>query len=907
MKVIEILRLVKKNLVILIFTPVILSALVWYLTRVPVYSYSSETTLYTGIASGSSVEMDKTLSFFATNTAFDNLINVIKSRETQQEVAIRLLAQHLMLPKYDTRYISKDAYNKLQKTTPAYVKSLIVNSHGSHRVQYNKKQAATPQPISPKPPANYKQNQTHIVKSKETLFSISQLYGLTVEEITEMNELNGNNLEVGQELIVGKIFTANTENSSADTIVASESDSISSFSFSDLNSSDNSITIPSSVNREDFEETVKNLEVYMGRSDTNYVYKLLYFSHPHYSIKAISSVNVQRIASSDLVKLKFDADEPGICQQTLALLTEVCIKNYKAIKENRSDAVVRYFEFQLKQASGRLKVGEDKLLSFNEDNNIINYYEQSKAVAVVKEDLDVDYNNKRIKLAGTKAAINRIEEKLGTQKQIQLKSSDIIEKRNQLSDVNTKIADAEIVGFGKTLDDKDLVALKQTSEKLKEEISNSVNELYSYGNTTSGLPINSLLTDWIANVIEYEDTKAGIEVLGDRIREFQKQYAIYAPAGANLKRIEREISVSEQEFLEILHGLNLAKLKMQDAELSSSIKAVDPPFFPLSPNPTKTKILILVAGLVGFLIVLISILATEYFDDTLKNPEKASKILKLQTIGVFPKIFLNTGSINFPFVTNRLLEMTLQQIDMLTVNKKDPNEPRTLLFMSSLSSEGKTVSAGNIAWKLKKQGKNVLFLNFSRESLRQTETSQIGYPADSKPVQSVRNISEGRFQFISRMLGYGDNRINTASPFLQKPDNYLDNLEYFVYQVNHDYFSAGNYTDLLDRQYMSLLDKPDYVIIELPPFLYYSYPINLVASADLAILQCRANRVWTGSDQGVLDILKKVTLHEPVVLLNGVEIPVLEIVLGDLPKKRSKLRRIAKSIIRMQAGSKHNV
>jgi uncharacterized protein involved in exopolysaccharide biosynthesis/LysM repeat protein len=906
MKVIEIIKLVKKNLVILLFTPVILSSLVWYLTRVPVYSYSSETTLYTGIASGSSVEMEKTLSFFATNTAFDNLINVIKSRETQQEVAIRLLAQHLMLPKYDNRYISKDSYNKLHKTTPSYVKALVVNRYAKQTAvqQEQEKEPAGQASATPKPG---NQPQTHIVKTKETLFSISQLYGLSVADLEDMNQLEGNSLEVGQELIVGQVFDDAPQNNTIDT-TSVEPDSVSAFSFSDLYSSDNKITIPPSVNHDDFEQTVLNLIAYMGSSDTNYVYKLLYFSHPHYSIKAISAVNVQRISSSDLVKLKFDANEPGICQQTLALLTEVCIKNYKAIKENRSDAVVKYFEFQLKQASSRLKVGEDKLLKFNEDNNIINYYEQSKAVAVVKEDLDVAYNNKRIKLAGTKAAINRIEEKLGVQKQIQLKSSSVLEKRNQLSEVNTQIADAEIIGFGKAIDEKELVKLKQTSERLKEEIRNSVNDLYTYGTSTNGLPINSLLNDWIANVIDYEDTKAGIEVLGERIKEFQKQYAIYAPAGANLKRIEREISVSEQEFLEILHGLNLAKLKMQDAELSSSIKAVDPPFFPLSPNATKTKMLIIVAGLVGFLLVLTSILAMEYFDDTLKNPERATKTVKLQTIGVFPKIFLKTGSINFPFVTNRLLEMNMQQIDLLTVNKPDLTEPRTILIMSSLSSEGKTVAAGNIAWKFKKQGKKVLYLNYSRESLRQTETSQIGYPSNSKSVTTTDKLSSGGvMQLVGRLLGYGDNRVNLASPFLQKPDVYLDSLEYQIYQVDHTYFAARNYKDLLEKYSMAYNDKPDYVLIELPAFLYYSYPINLVASADLAIMVCRANRVWTGADQGVLDILKNSTSREPVALLNGVELQVVESVLGDLPKKRSKLRRITKNIVRMQFGSKHNV
>jgi polysaccharide biosynthesis transport protein len=823
MKVIDILRLLAKNLVLLILTPIVLAVLVSYLTRKPTYSYSSETTLYTGIASGSTVEMDKSLSFFATNTAFDNLINVVKSRETQQEVAIRLLAQHLMLENYNPKYISKQSFQNLRKTTPDYIYKLIVKKG-------NARDTSSP------------------------------------------NSTPGGGA----------------------------------FSFESLDTTNAMFMQPSSIDKAAYEQTVKNLEAYMASNDTNFVYKLLYFNNPHYSIKAISTVNAQRIASSDLVKLKYDSDDPGICQQTLVIFTEVCIRNYKLIKENRSDAIVKYFEYQLAQASARLKVGEDKLLQFNEENNIINYYEQSKAVAVVKEDLDVDYNNKRIKLAGLQAAIKRIEEKLNNQQQVNLKSSSIIEKRNQLSNINSKIAVAETIEYNKTIDNEQLVKLKTEAERLKDEIRNSVNDLYSYGNTTEGLPVSTLLTDWIANVIEYEDTKAGLGVLGERIKEFQKQYAIYAPAGANIKRIEREISVSEQEFLEILHGLNLAKLKMQDAELSSTIKAVDPPFFPLSPNPTKRKILIIVAALVGFLIVLSSILAAEYFDDTLKNIQKVSKIVMLKVLGVYPKILLKTGSLNFPFVTNRLLEIIIQQIDLLTTKKPDSVEARTILFLSSLSNEGKTVTAGNIAWKLKKQGKKVLFLNFSREALRQAETSQIGYP-ETPPSESTSGFirPQNKPSLVARLLGYKGHRIDSSSPFLQNPEAYLDKTEYMHYRVDVEYNSISSYEDIIEANKMLLDFKPEYVFIEMPPILYYSYPQQLVASADLAIILCRANRVWSDADQGAINTLKEITRQEPVVLLNGVESEVVESVLGDLPKKRSWIRRIMKNIIRLQFKSRY--
>ncbi len=844
MNVIEILRLLRKHLVLLLFIPLIMALLVTYFTRKPTFTYSSVTILYTGIASGSSVEMDKSFSFFANNTAFDNLINVIKSRETLQEVAIRLLAQHLMLDNSDPKFISRQSYINLESITPDYVKKLVVK---------HKK--------STEPASNRKKRKEKIEREK----------------------------------------SLSNNNGSEDTTYQHEK-----FSFSHLDTSKVFGIMPASIDPDDFEQTVTNLTHYMAGNDTNFIYKLLNFNHPHYSILAISSINVLRIGSSDLVKVSYSADEPGICQQTLAFLTEVCMKNYKNLKENRSDAVVKYFEFQVKQASVRLKIAEDKLLKFNEDNNIINYYEQSKAVANVKEDLDVDYHNKRIKLAGFEAAISRIEEKLGVRQQIMQKNSNVLVKLNQLADLNYQIANIETIKYADTVDDKPLKSLKEKVEKIKEDITTGVNDLYSYSNSIDGLPVKDLLQDWITNVISFEETKAGLTILGERIKEFQKQYAIYAPAGANLKRIEREISVSEQEFLEILHGLNLAKLKMQDAELSSNIKAVDPPYFPLSPDPTKRKMLIIIAALLGFLILFTTILVMEYFDETLKNPVKASKILGLSVLGIFPKIFLKIGALNFLFVTNRLVEMVLQQIERHPDIKNSGTGTKTLVFISTLSNEGKTIVMGNIARKMKKQGKKILVLVFSRESLRRMEVSQTGYPVNPPAVSKSGFIKPRKsFAFLNMLLGYPDTRIDPDSPFLQKPKEFLNPEEYSLFNIDTDYFSIETYPELLEKNNIHPGFKPDYILIEIPALLFYSYPPVLIANSTLPILVCRSNRIWRDADRNALETFVNISGRKPPFLLNGVELNVIEYSLGELIKKRSWLRRMIKKTIRFEFFSRH--
>jgi polysaccharide biosynthesis transport protein len=830
MNIIDLVRLLRKHIVLLIAAPLVLASLVIFMTRKPVYKYASETKIYTGIATGSSVELDKSLNYFASNTTFENLISVIKSRQTQQEVSIKLLAQHLMLGKADPKYISQSSFDELKRITPAYVLNLV-----------EKNDSPAVQPTTP-----------------------------------------------------------------ADSAVV-DSLKKDSFSFNDLVNLNNPVPLPPSIDQAAYDHTVQNLTDLMTSSDTNFVYKLLNFVHPHYSIKALSAINVQRMGTSDLVQLKYETDDPGVCQQTLVLMIGTCIKNYKNIKENRSDAVVKYFEFQLKEAGGRLNIAEDKLLQFNKDNNIINYYEQSKAVAVTKEALDVDYHNRRIKLAGIEAAIDGLEEKLTNQQQIQLKSSGIIEKRNELGEINYKIAYADMIQNADTVGNTDLSRLKLQADRLKEELRLAVADLYKLGNSIEGIPVNTLLTDWISNVVEAENLKAEINVLGDRIKEFQKQYDIYAPAGANLKRIEREIGVSEQEYLEILHGLNLAKLKQQDNELSSNLKVVDQPFFALSPIPTKRKILIIMAAMAGFVIVLGSIFVTEYFDDTLKNQKKASSVLKLSCLGILPKILLKAGNLNFPYIINRLLETSVQNTELLMKDDQTEKSTRTILVFSTLNNEGKTVVAGNLALNYRKKGGKVLVLNFSPGSLK-SQAGLTGYqegPSSTDILEPVKQRT--KFSVIRWLLGYPDNRTDPDSPFLEDPGNYLAKDEYLFYNVDQSFYSAENYRQILEKNDYKLAFVPDYVFIELPPVLYFPYPASLFKNADLPLLVCRSNRVWTSADQGVLETLLKLAGSKIHFFLNGVDLPVIESVLGDLPKERSWLRKSVKKLFRLQFTSQSQI
>ncbi|GAL65893.1 GumC family protein [Jejuia pallidilutea] len=767
MKPIDFIKLILKHKTILTVVPLIFGLLAVLLTINPKRSYYSETMLYTGIASGSSIEMDKTFNYLAANNAFDNLINVIKSRDTQEEVAIRLLSQHLSLRKPNHKFISDESYEALMEILPEDLKSYLA---------------------------------------------------------TNKNLDENGNL--------------------------------------------------------DYETTVLYLTELMNSDNSNFVYSLLSFDDPHYSLEAISKVKVERISSSDLVKLSYEIDDPGICQQTLKIYIDVCTKKYKDLKENGSDTVVKYFEAQLSESEKKLKAIEQKLLKFNQDNNIINYYEQSKAVAIVKEDMDVAYKKGMAQLAGSEASAQRLEQKLAIQELIQQKNNAIVDSKKELGELNYKIGMYAAKSSNNETSKQHLENLKKQAKALQKEIKTNVDELYTFQNSTDGVPIKKVLPDWVDKTVESEDLKAKLSVMNQQNKAIEKQFATYAPAGANLKRIEREINVAEQEYLEILHGLNLAKLKFQDAQLSSNLTAVDPPFYPLKPMPSKRKIIIIAIVFITGIIILATILFMEFFDDTLKNEQKASEKLQIPSMGMLPKLFRAKPHLDLVKMQDRLMDFVMQNFHQNFKAQNNTKTPKIITVFSTRDNEGKSVITANIAKRLKASGYSVLVLNHSNEDKSKTSVS--------------------KSPWLYKFLGYQDPRIDYNHPFLSQTTAGLSASEYYVYNKSIAYRDVKNYDELSFEVSEKNNQNTDYILIELPNLIEFNYPSELIANSDLALLVCRSNRLWTKADHNILDHVKGLVGEKIKFIINGVDIKEVETVLGELPKQRSKTRVRIKNMFRFQ-------
>ncbi|MBN2639856.1 MAG: LysM peptidoglycan-binding domain-containing protein [Bacteroidales bacterium] len=942
-------RLFRRNIVILIGFPLLLAIVVYYFTRNKEKVYQSEAVIYTGITTGYSIESttQRSTDYFSTSAQFDNMINLLKSRQTVVETSLRLLSQDLTLEQYNPQYISKDNFDKLQRFIPKRVKDLVVkdNRSGIEREraeqiaslqkeirslenQINKKKNIAAREISAN---NTNQSVSHTesglsksntsntpvntyithtvlpgeslasiaskygisrgellqlnnlssgnissgqqliiqkgsvgsntefytVQPGETLFSIAKKFGVNINKLREMNNLYNQTVSPGQRIIINDGISATNDNNdyygnkqvSTDLDTDNQVNPSSTTDNIPVDQSNNSMytydnifvkdpIVPPGVKKSDYEKTVNNMRRYYVSNDTNFIYGLLHYGeNNHYSINAISNIQIFRINNSDLVKLTYTSDDPGICQQTLKIISTVFMKDYKSLRINETDRVVEYFQRQVDSADRKLSEAEDRLLQFNKRNNIINYYEQSKAIADQKEKLDSYYQDQQIKMSGAAATLQQLATKMTAKDSIFLKSDVVNQKKKELATISEKIIVNRLAQNYNSQVAAQLQDLMKKQQQLRDEIKLSIDQLYLYGHSTQGVSIKDLLDSWLTNTINYTEARAALKVLAQRKLDFIRTYQKMAPLGAMLTRIEREIKVAEQAYIELLRSLNLAKMKQQNLEMSTNIKVVDPPYFPISANPSRAKYMVLASGVGGFILIAFIIIMLEYFDTSTRTPSKVIEETQMQLAGAYPYLSSKHLANELSQISNRLIDMVIQNIK-LNLAKQDPEpvKPYFILIFSTQNQVGKTLLSQKVINRMRAMGDKILYLNYTHD----------------------------------------------------KADNQEEDFnQSYHYEIKNNFIDVKNLQELVDTRYLRKSNVPyDYIFLEIPSIIYHTYPIKLLSQVDLAFFVIKSNNSYTKADKTAIKLYRDAAGKEPMVLLNEVELYNLDDLLTDLPKTK---------------------
>lgn len=168
----DVLRLLARKWLLLALVPLILGVSTYFFARHLPKTYSSDTTIYTGIASGYSLSGTAQTDYNSTSNAFDNLINIIKARSTKEEVIYQLLATYLWQTSQQPALLSAGAYTSLLEIPAELRRELTATT-----------QTATLENVRRYALANTSNAIYKLINSNNSTYSLAALNNLTAARI----------------------------------------------------------------------------------------------------------------------------------------------------------------------------------------------------------------------------------------------------------------------------------------------------------------------------------------------------------------------------------------------------------------------------------------------------------------------------------------------------------------------------------------------------------------------------------------------------------------------------------------------------------------------------------------------------------------------------------------------------
>lgn len=584
----------------LIFLPVIAALIAIYGTRHLVRTYEVSTTIYTGIASGFTIESgleSGKVDWSSVNNGMDNLISIIKSKSTLREVSIRLYAQHMIYgdSTKDNNYIQAQNFRALVRITPKAVRALIDKSS--------------------------------------------------------------------------------------------------------------------------IDSTIKNLNSYEQASPKNFVYGLFNWYHRHYSYTALSRIEVKRLFNSDMLDIKYSADDPGIAYNTLVLLNKEFARQYEHLRFGETNDVVAYFRNELARLGGELKNSEDELTKYYVDKKIINYGEQTKQVTALARDYELMYYEVLLRYTSATSSVAELEQKIAEQVKAIKNNTVFLEKLKNVTKYSVEIAKLESFRADTTdvspIKERLLQQYKLKENAAEEDLKTFSNNISDIKYSKEGIVSTTYVEQWVAELINKEKAASELKVMEEVRKSLQSEYGYFSPVGTTIKKKEREIGFTEQSYLAVLQSLNDALMRQKTLQMSSAnLKAINPPLFPVSPVPTARKVLVIATYLGTIILIIAFFILLELFDRTVRDKSRAERLIPAKVLGAYPrKNFMRYRRYN-----NEYEEISTNYLANSIVPYLNPKErPDIINFISSGHECGKSYLIDRLYEYWTERGIRVKILSFNDE------------------------------------------------------------------------------------------------------------------------------------------------------------------------------------------------
>jgi len=432
----------------------------------------------------------------------------------------------------------------------------------------------------------------------------------------------------------------------------------------------------------------------------------------------LDHLEVAPVRLARLVKVSFESKDPVLAAQVINAHVRLFIERNLQFKVEATQEASNFLDDNLGTLKGKLEKSEDRLQEYSRQNEIL-FTEEGKNTATEKlRQLEEEY---------TKAVGDRIQ-KESYNRLVQIGNSDSLPQligNNLIGDLTGKLADLQ-------RQEAEMSVTFRPDYPARQRLRGQIIQIGSSIQSEKVRVVTMIQSEYAASV-ERERLLAGeLEKqrgLVEKINQQIIQYNILKREGDSIKELYDGLLKRQKEAV-VSAGLTASNIHPVD-------RAEVPPR-PVRPRKTLNLFLGMVSGLLcglGFAFF------QEYLDSTLKAPEDVSRYLNVPILGIVPKLQSTLGKKGYSYgaytkaylPAARPKEISAEKIDNVDlIVHEAPSSlmaeayrsvrtslllsspgrpPRTIVVTSASPSEGKTVTAVNLAISLTQTGAKVALID----------------------------------------------------------------------------------------------------------------------------------------------------------------------------------------------------
>lgn len=468
-----------------------------------------------------------------------------------------------------------------------------------------------------------------------------------------------------------------------------------SYTYNHLKNSPHGPEILKLIDKSSEDKTIANLEAYMRPHKGNYIYEMFYYNHPYYSYNALKNIKVQRRLTSDLLDISYTSGDPGIAYNTVSILMDEFVNEYRRIRYGETDKVIAYFKSELDRIGKQLRTEEEDLTKYNVEKRIINYVDETKEIAAINKEYELREQDALFAFNSTRSMLEELEKHMDSNAKQVLKNLEFVDKLREASTLTGKISEAEAMSSSQTDNNARIGNDKKKLGELRQELRELTDSYVGHKYTKEGASRTDIINQWLEQTLLYEKAKAELQVVQAARQELNGRYVFFAPVGTTIKQKERSINFTERNYLSILQSYNEALLRKKNLEMTSAtLKVLNEPTYPIASNSTNRKQIVIAACVGSFLFIIAILLLIEMLDRTLRDASRTKRVTGFKAIGAIPSLSSpRYGGLTKTYIHYSVRELTNSLLRFLT-KRKSPGVFIINLFSTCENSGEETV--GNL-------------------------------------------------------------------------------------------------------------------------------------------------------------------------------------------------------------------